>query len=153
MILLLEKILKLLIILLLALICIVVGAQVFFRFVLSNPLPWPEELGRLLFIFLAFIGAGLTSLHNDHIAVEVIDQKVFRGKTIIVLFRHCAIALVSLFIIIGGFQIYPKAARIKLSATGLPKSLMTLAVIIGAIIMMIAAMIHIFSILSKLKEN
>lgn len=148
-----TKILKSLVAVLLAGISIIVGAQVFFRFVLSNPLPWPEELGRLLFIYLSFIGAGVTSLYDDHISVEIMDEMMKGSKKLEVLkiFRHMLIVVVMIFILIGGFQVFPNAARIKLSATALPKSLMTLAVIIGAFFMCYGSIKQIFVSIRKIK--
>ena len=134
-----ERALKTVIALLLLAIATLVIAQVFFRFVLSNSLPWPEELGRLIFIYLVFIGGGLASLHGDHISIEAVDMAVedtSRTAAVMQILREALMVLVMIVVIYGGFQVAPKAHSISLSATGLPKSLMTVPVIIGAVLML-----------------
>ena len=137
-----EKTLKFAIVLFLGGISFITCLQVFFRFVLQNPLPWPEEIGRLFFIYLTFVGAGLASITNDHISVELIDQisKQNRGKYIFNAIRELLIFIVMIVVLFGGIQLYGKVAKLSLPATGLPRSLMTIAVIIGASIMSLNAL-------------
>jgi TRAP-type transport system small permease protein len=137
-----ESLLKWLIAIVLIGIAVIVSMQVFFRFVLSSPLAWPEELGRLLFVYLVFIGAGLVSVHDDHIAIELVEATVSssKPKAVLELFRHLAIAVTMAVVVLGGTQLFPRSARLALSATGLPKSLMVLPVIIGGAIMTVEAL-------------
>lgn len=132
-----DRVLKLLVGLLLLAIAGIVVAQVFFRFVLSNALPWPEELGRLLFIYLVFIGGGLASLHRDHISIEILDVMVKSPKKMMVIavIRELIIIAVMVAAIDGAIRVIPRAHRLALSATGLPKSLMSVPVVIGALLM------------------
>ena len=54
-----ETVLALLMLLLIGL----VSAQIFMRYVMHSPLTWSEELARMTFVYLTFIGAGL-ALHR-----------------------------------------------------------------------------------------
>lgn len=133
-----ERILKVAVGLLLLGITVLVVAQVFFRFVLSSPLPWPEELARLIFIYLVFVGGAFVSLHDDHISIEVVDAAVdetSKKASVMSIIRELVMVLVMVVTVVGGIQVVPSAHRIALSGTGLPKSLMTTAVIIGAALM------------------
>ena len=56
----------------LTLMTIVAIAQVFFRYVVSYSLDWPEELGRYLFIVSIYLGASLAERHDRHLAVTVL---------------------------------------------------------------------------------
>lgn len=47
-------------------------AQVFFRYVLSSPLGWTEELARFTFVWLVFMGSALLAAKNSHIVVTFI---------------------------------------------------------------------------------
>lgn len=49
---------------------VVVGLQVFFRFVVKGSLPWSEELARYLMVWTVFIGASLGAKEGAHIGVE-----------------------------------------------------------------------------------
>ena len=138
-----ERALRTVVALLLLVISVLGVAQVFFRFVLSSPLPWPEELGRLFFIYLAFIGGALASIHGDHISIEAVDMAVDdTGRTAAFLqfLRETLMVVVMVFVIYGGFQVIPITHNVSLSATGLPRSLMMVPVIIGAALMTLEAL-------------
>lgn len=47
-----------------------VALQVFFRYVLNSPLTWSEELSRLAFTWMLFLGLCLAEKDNIHIAVD-----------------------------------------------------------------------------------
>lgn len=112
--------------------------QVFFRFVLGAPLSWPEELGRLIFIWLVFIGSVVVTRNNDHISIELFDQALESRpslKRFVDAFRHVVFAIVMVVVVVGGLQIIPRSHRLELSATQLPRSLLTLSVVVGGALM------------------
>jgi TRAP-type C4-dicarboxylate transport system permease small subunit len=63
---------------------IVVLLQIFFRFVLSIGVPWTEELSRLSFIYLSFVGAAISFREKSLIRVDTIIEKA-RGKILTIL--------------------------------------------------------------------
>lgn len=48
--------------------------QIFFRYVLNNPLSGTDEISRILFIWLGFIGAAIVTKHNAHLSTEFITS-------------------------------------------------------------------------------
>jgi TRAP-type C4-dicarboxylate transport system permease small subunit len=46
--------------------------QVFYRFVLGDPLSWSEELARYVFVWITFLGAAVAYRHGTHIVVDTI---------------------------------------------------------------------------------
>ena len=50
---------------------IVILLGVFFRYVLLKPLPWSEDLGRFLMIWLALFAVGIVMQHRRHVAVTL----------------------------------------------------------------------------------
>ena len=44
--------------------------QVFFRYVLNNPLPWPEEIARYSFIWITYIGLYKNMVEKDHYRID-----------------------------------------------------------------------------------
>lgn len=148
-----ERALKVAVGLLLLGITGLVVAQVFFRFVLSAPLPWPEELARLIFVYLVFVGGAFASLHNDQISIEVVDVALddsSKKASVTSIVRETIMVIVMAVTVVGGIQVAPRAHRIALSGTGLPKSLMTVAVIIGAALMGLEALRRIVIDIRKL---
>jgi TRAP-type C4-dicarboxylate transport system permease small subunit len=151
-----ERALKVAVGLLLLGITGLVVAQVFFRFVLSAPLPWPEELARLIFVYLVFVGGAFASLHNDQISIEVVDVALddsSKKASVTSIVRETIMVIVMAVTVVGGIQVAPRAHRIALSGTGLPKSLMTVAVIIGATLMGLEALRRIIIDIRKLTDS
>jgi len=50
---------------------VVILLGVFFRYVLMKPLPWSEDLGRYLMVWVALLGAGVVMQNKAHVAVTV----------------------------------------------------------------------------------
>ena len=61
--------------LILILLNLIVGLQVFSRYMLNHSLFWSEELARYLFIYLVFLGAAIVLRRGGHIQVSFfVDQ-------------------------------------------------------------------------------
>lgn len=54
-------------------IVVIMGVQVFMRYVLKNSLAWPEELTRYLFIWFVFLGMGYGIRYDIHIRVDLLE--------------------------------------------------------------------------------
>jgi len=67
-----QNIERLLVCSFLSLFSIVLIVQVFMRFVVRDPLPWPEEFSRYLLIWTAFIGSSLAVKEARFINIDVI---------------------------------------------------------------------------------
>lgn len=55
---------------------VVILVQIFFRFVLRIGVPWTEEISRLFFIYLIFIGAAVAVRKGEMIVVDTIPNLV-----------------------------------------------------------------------------
>ncbi len=71
----LDRILDRVTLLLLTILLVVVGAQIFARYVLNHSLFWSEELARYLFIYLVFLGAAIVLRREGHIQVSFFVEK------------------------------------------------------------------------------
>ena len=70
----------------------VILAGVFYRYVLLRPLPWSEDLGRYLMIYIALFGAGVVMHHKRHVAVTVaIDRMPLRLKVTARVVANCVV--------------------------------------------------------------
>lgn len=67
---------EIVIMILMAILVVIVVAGVFFRYVLGSSIPWSEELGRYLMIWLGFLGASLALREGLHVGVELLVQWV-----------------------------------------------------------------------------
>lgn len=68
----LQAITEYLLFFLIAVMVIVVFAQVFFRFVLRASLPWSEELSRYIMIWISMLGASIGIRRKGHVGVEAV---------------------------------------------------------------------------------
>lgn len=58
---------------------VVVAAQVWYRFVLNDPLTWSEEMARYLFVWISFLGSAVGVRLNIHLGIDLIEK--FTGPT------------------------------------------------------------------------
>jgi TRAP-type transport system small permease protein len=68
----LQKCLRMIPCLLLAVMAVTVFIGVVFRYVFRSPLSFPEELSKLAFTWVVFLGAALASAKREHIVIESI---------------------------------------------------------------------------------
>jgi tripartite ATP-independent transporter DctM subunit len=54
--------------------CLLAVTQVFFRYGLNNSLPWPEEVARLGFVWVVFLGMGIAIHRDGHLRIDLIDK-------------------------------------------------------------------------------
>jgi TRAP-type C4-dicarboxylate transport system permease small subunit len=72
----LDRILDGLTISLLLVLLLVVGLQIFSRYVLNHSLFWSEELARYLFIYLVFLGSAIVLRQRRHIQVSFFMERL-----------------------------------------------------------------------------
>lgn len=74
-----NKIENIIAIFVISLLSVVVFLQVFFRYVLNNPLAWSEELARFLAIWLVYISAAIVLRDDSHMSMDYF-VKLFSPK-------------------------------------------------------------------------
>lgn len=85
---------------------IVIGLQVFMRFVLSSSLGWSEELARYCFIWLVYIGISYGVKKQRHIKVDVMLLLLKeRGKLILHMVANLFFLAFAIVIIIYGYDV------------------------------------------------
>lgn len=98
----LQKIINYLVILLFAIIVIVVNLQIFFRYVLRQPLFWSMEVAQLAFIYLAIFGGGLALINNEFTKVEFFVNLI--SKRVRKILEVLGNILILIFLIIAGYK-------------------------------------------------
>ncbi len=61
------------------LMAIITATQVFCRYVLNHSLFWSEELGRMLLVWISFLGATVAYKRKAHIGIDFFVQKLPSG--------------------------------------------------------------------------
>ena len=76
-------------------------AQIFFRFVMRISVPWTEELARILYVYVTFLGIILLEHENNNIKVTfIVDKLPFKLRYLLQVFLNIfsILFLVCLFI-------------------------------------------------------
>ena len=78
----------------------VIFIQVIMRYVFHNSLPWSEELGKFLFVWITWLGISLGQREGEHIKITMLtDRLPFRAAQIanivseIIVIAICAVTL------------------------------------------------------------
>ena len=53
----------------------IIALQVFYRYVLNQPLTWSEEIARYLMIWITFLGSAMAVKYSEHIGVTFILER------------------------------------------------------------------------------
>lgn len=85
---------------------VIVSAQVWYRFVLNNPLSWSEEASRYLFVWISFMGAAAGVRYQVHLGIDLMEKILPAGSyRIAVIIVNLIIQVFLLMIIYWGFKI------------------------------------------------
>lgn len=126
----------------LALMTLVVGWQVFTRYVMSSPSPWTTQVALILMIWVGFMGIAVGFRENSHIAIEILMNRmpevVQRWAQRVVYALSC---LFGLYLVVQGWAFTRDAMDATLPGTGLPRAVLYAVVpIAGAMIVIYTAL-------------
>jgi TRAP-type C4-dicarboxylate transport system permease small subunit len=135
----LDRLLEVTLIALLSIMVVNVIWQVFSRYVMGDPSSFTDELARYLMIWLGVLGAAYVSGKNQHVAIDILPQKLSPKKQIALKkFVYSVIILFSFFaLFIGGLRLVYITYVLGQSSPGLQIPLAYIYVIIpisGALI-------------------
>ena len=82
-------------------------ASVWWRYALDAPLPWPEQVSRILFVWMTFLGAAILYREKLHVAIDMFVLMLPKGP------RLAVVWLVELCVL--GFNIVLLIYGLKLS--------------------------------------
>jgi TRAP-type C4-dicarboxylate transport system permease small subunit len=120
---------------------LVVIAQVIFRYILSQPLPWSEELARYLMIWVACLAASEAYVKGNHVGVSlVIDALKPSLRKIMILAIHLIVSILMGIIAYQGFVLSFLLHDQLSPALELPMTWPYMAVPVGASLMLIQAL-------------
>ncbi|MGP9537177.1 TRAP transporter small permease [Brachybacterium sp. AOP43-C2-M15] len=106
--------------------------QVFTRYVLSAPLPWSEEVARLLVVWLTFVGAGFVASRNAHIGVDILAVYLPRRlATATQILAMLVVVAAAAYMVWAAISLMLLTGPLELTATALPVPLLYGAVLVG----------------------
>lgn len=110
-----------------------VSVNVVGRAVFNNSVPWADELARMLFIWLIFMGAAAAFARYEHIAVDILVRRLPpRAAHMLYLLQHVIITLLMGVIIWGGVLVITRASS-QTAILNVPWNLINVSLVLCAI--------------------
>ena len=123
---------------------------VFFRYVLSSPLPWPEEIGKLVLVWIVFIGASIGIRSKGHISINFLISKFSLNiqKIIESFILLTMLIILCAILYFGGIRTYLGFSSI-LPAIKIPYVFLFLPVPISCFTIIIHVSVHLSDLIRK----
>ena len=117
---------------------VVVFLQVVYRYVLTQPLHWSEELARYLFVWLSILGASLGLKKGGHFGLDIFFRMLPKQRRwLLGLLIHLLMGMVAIVILVQGIKLVEKTNLQMSPAMGIPMSWAYACLPVGAILMII----------------
>lgn len=113
---------------------VIMGLQVFMRYVMNNSLAWPEELSRYIFIWFAFIGVSYAVRKNAHLRIDILLNYVSEKlKKLIETISDVIFIGFAVIVLIGGINVFNSLLSTMQTSPGLglPMAFVYLSLPIG----------------------
>jgi TRAP-type C4-dicarboxylate transport system permease small subunit len=133
---------------------ILIGVEVFFRYVVGRALSWPEEVAGVFFVWFTLLGVVLLTQSGEHIEFSFLlrrfSPKVSKGFTI---FIQTIIALFSLIMVVYGYTYAVMFRFEKTPAVGINVLWLNLSMPIGGLLIFFYSLLSIIKILKLSEKN
>ncbi|HEY8343666.1 MAG TPA: TRAP transporter small permease [Bacillota bacterium] len=130
-----NKVIDLFCILVQILMVLVVVLQVFYRYVLVNPLGWTEEVGIMTMIAMTFIGSYLAFRDKKHMRISLLYNKLGKKtQTSLLVIGNVLMVVMNVFIFIYGLNFVQAFLGMNSPYLGIPMSWVYGMVPVGAVL-------------------
>ncbi|WP_226553951.1 TRAP transporter small permease [Celeribacter naphthalenivorans] len=149
-----EKLEETLLVALLASMTLLIGLQVFMRYVMEASLTWSEELARYLFIWATYIGVSYGVRKQAHIRVTAFsDLLPDRGQIVVRILIHLVFGLFAALVIWEGTKLTAKIYGFgqTSSSLGVPMAYVYAAPVVGFGLVVIRLIQHIVLDIARLR--
>lgn len=134
-----------------AIVCILLIVQVFFRYVLNSPLIWSEECARYMFVWTVMLGLGYNVRTKNNISVSLVTSRLPQGIQRGMEYITDLIVLASYLFCLPPIMKYLEAqSRIRSTAMRMPMGLLAVSVLIGVLSLLLQTAV---SFVMKMKHD
>ncbi len=118
---------------------LVVGVQIFARYVLNHSLYWSEELARYLFIYLVFLGGAVVLRMERHIQVTAfVDPLPLAVRRAIFILGDLLMLGFVATVFVEGIRLSTMVWTVPTAAMEIPWSLVYFGIVLGMAAMLLA---------------
>lgn len=125
--------------------------QVFSRLVLDSPVTWSEELAKIVFVWLSFLGSAFVYGERGHMAVEFLARKFSpAGEKAVAIFTHAISLVFAVMVLVwGGINAAMNAWTQNLTALPVNMGSVYLVIPVAGVVMAIYAIYHMIEIAAE----
>ena len=133
-----------------AIVCLLLIVQVFFRYVLNSPLIWSEECARYMFVWTVMLGLGYNVRTKNNISVSLLTSRLPGSMQRGLEYITDLVVLASYFFCLPPLLKYLEAqSRIKSTAMCMPMGLLAVSVLIGVLSLLLQTAVSVWLKLRK----
>lgn len=113
---------------------IFIGLQVFMRYVMQNSLSWSEELSRYMYIYMLYLGISYGVRTNRHLRISFIQNLLReKGQKVLSLLSDLLFLAFSVVVVVNSTEVAMLIARLGqvTASTGMPMYVVYMGVPIG----------------------
>lgn len=103
----------------LAMLVLVLAAQIFFRYVLHIGLSWSEEISRFAFVWFVYISASLAAQRGSHIRVTLFARLLPINERIVFLIADIIWIIFNAFVVAAGILLIQRTLKYPVYSTSL----------------------------------
>lgn len=116
-------------------IAVILNMQIIERYVVDNPMIWPEEIARCLMIWIAWIGMAAVTRRGSHIGFDLLFSRLPpRVRRVYDTLVDVAMGVFFIFLAVQGYLLARITADLTMAATELPTSLIVWPLVIGSVL-------------------
>lgn len=150
----LQKVIKLVIGYVLALMMCVVFAQTFTRYVIFHSIPWSEELSRFLFVALIVLGINIGISENMMVKIDILETHLGkRGKFIANLCYLMVGLLMNAAFAYSTFGLIKIGRLQKSPSMQIPMSVMYIVLLVGFVLAVLAVFMKILELIYTYRKE
>jgi TRAP-type C4-dicarboxylate transport system permease small subunit len=131
---------------------LLIGAQVFFRYGLNHSIFWAEELGRILLVWITFLGASAAFKREGHMGVDFLVRRLSPlGRSVC---RCCVLVASSGFfltLVVFGLRYCWFVSSQKTPALGIPMAFPYLVLPVAGLLFLVHACRQLMDAFSEMK--
>jgi TRAP-type C4-dicarboxylate transport system permease small subunit len=134
-------------------IVLLLGIEVFFRYIVNQALSWPEEVAGIFFVWFTLLGIVLLTRSGEHIEFTFLSGRFGpEAAAVFAVFIQVIIILFSIILIVYGYNYAVMFSFEKTPAAGIDILWLNLSVPVGGVLIFFYSLIKIIDIL-KPPEN
>ncbi len=122
-------------------ICLIVGAEVVLRYILTQPLSWTEELATILFVWISMLGSSIALKRGEHFAVELLRPNLGpAGRRLLQTLVLLIVAGFCIYLTIYGWQFVRRNWQVHTPALEWSRAVPYSAIPVGGLLMLIRSL-------------